>query len=196
VIQALQDKLTIPVSIDTRKSEVAEAAIQAGAQIVNDVSGLRYDPRMVSVVAAAEVPVIIMHMKGTPKTMQVNPHYNHLMKEIFCFLASRVRDITNAGIRKEMIILDPGIGFGKSWENNFTILSQLNWLHALRCPLLIGVSRKSFIGRLLGVPETERIFGTAAAVAASIIRGVHLVRVHDVKEMIQVTRIIDYVLRN
>lgn len=191
VIEGLQGKISVPISIDTKKAEVAEAAIQAGAHVVNDISALRFDPRMASVVVNYGVPVVLMHMKGNPKDMQKNPEYTDLIGEIYDYLDRRIQDALKEGIPLEKIIVDPGIGFGKKWKDNFVILERLKEFQRLGCPLLVGVSRKSFIGRALNLPEEERLMGTAAAVAASILQGVHIVRVHDVKEVVQVARIVD-----
>lgn len=195
VIRGIRSKTTVPISIDTRKSEVVKAAVEAGANLVNDVSGLRFDPRMASVVANAGVPVVVMHMRGSPKDMQKNPVYDNLMGEIYDFLDQRIQTALEAGIPREKIVVDPGIGFGKKYEDNFVILRRLEAFQGLGCPLLVGVSRKSFIGWALNQREEERLLGTAAAVAASVLRGAHIVRVHDVKEMVQVVRICDYVNR-
>lgn len=191
LIERLNGKISIPISIDTKKSEVAEAALQAGASIVNDVSGLRSDPEMISVVAKHNVPVVVMHMKGTPKTMQNNPIYKDLIGEIYSYLDETIQIAVKGGIPKEKIIVDPGIGFGKKWEDNFVILGHLKKFQSLMCPVLVGVSRKSFIGWALDLPEEKRLMGTAGAVAASVMNGAHIVRVHDVKEMVQVVRIVD-----
>ncbi len=196
LIEKLNGKISIPISIDTKKSEVAEAALQAGASIVNDVSGLRSDPEMISVVAKHKVPVVIMHMKGTPKNMQNNPSYEDLIGEIYDYLTGTIQMAVKGGIPKEKIIVDPGMGFGKKWEDNFVILGRLKTFQSLMCPILVGVSRKSFIGWALGLPEEKRLMGTAGAVAASVMNGAHIVRVHDVKEMVQVVRIVDRIKEN
>ena len=193
VIERLRGDLSVPISIDTQKAEVAEAAIRAGACIVNDISALRSDPNLAPVVSKFNVPVVLMHMKGRPKIMQKNPKYADLIGEIYDFLNERVRYAVEAGVSREKIIVDPGIGFGKKWEDNYVILHRLQAFHDLGCPLLIGVSRKSFIGRALDLPEEERMLGTAAAVTASVLQGVPIVRVHDVKEMAQVVRIADQI---
>ena len=191
VIQRLHGRINVPISIDTTKSIVAREAIKAGAHIVNDISALRYDPGMAGVVAEHGIPLILMHMKGLPKNMQKNPTYTDLIGEIYEFLDERVETAVEAGIARDRIIVDPGIGFGKKWPDNFILLSRLKQFHGLGCPLLIGVSRKSFIGWALNRPEDDRVMGTAAAVAASILKGAHIVRVHDVKEMVQVVQIVD-----
>jgi dihydropteroate synthase len=191
VIEGVRKEIKIPISIDTQKSEVAEAAIQSGADIVNDISGFHRDKRILSTIKKYDIPVIIMHMRGSPKTMQQNTAYDNLMIEMTNYLEECIQMALEAGIQREKIIVDPGIGFGKKWEDNYSIIDQLKMLKSLQCPILIGVSRKSFIGHLLDVPESQRMIGTAAAVAASIINGVHIIRVHDVKEMVQVAKIID-----
>ena len=193
VIERLMGRISIPVSIDTRKSEVAEKAIHEGARIVNDISGLHHDPNMAPLIAELNVPVVIMHMKGTPKNMQKNPVYTDLIEEIQSSLKASAQIGIDAGIPKTHIIVDPGIGFGKTWEDNFVILRHLEEFKKLGFPLLMGVSRKSFIGKVLDLNEEERLFGTAAAVAASVLNGTHIVRVHDVKEMAQVVKIIDQI---
>lgn len=192
VIQALAKKVRIPISIDTYKAEVAKAALDAGASMVNDISGLRLDPDMPKVVAEYDVPVVIMHIKGNPKNMQENPGYAALVPEIIDYLRISIRLALKFGIREDMIIIDPGIGFGKTLEHNLEILNNLDLFTQLQKPLLIGVSRKAFIGNILGgAPVTERTCGTAAAVATAVIKGANIVRVHDVKAMAQVARIAD-----
>ncbi len=191
IIEQIRDKIAIPISIDTRKSEVAEAAISSGAHMVNDVSGLRYDPKMVSVIEKYRVPIVIMHMKGQPKDMQVNPNYTDLIGEIHQQLKQNIQIALRNGISKEKIIIDPGIGFGKKWDDNFVLLKRIKEFRSLGYPMLIGVSRKSFIGKLLNLREKERMMGTAAAVAVSSLKGVEIVRVHDVKEMVQIVRVVD-----
>ncbi|NQT25893.1 dihydropteroate synthase [candidate division KSB1 bacterium] len=182
-----------PVSIDTQKSEVAEAAIQAGAAMVNDIGGLQNDPGMVDVVRWHDVPVVVMHMAGTPQNMQIHPEYTDLIREIKTYLQKSIQIAEDKGIQKSQLILDPGIGFGKSVKDNFIILQRLNEFSDLGCSILTGVSNKSFIGKSLNRPVDERSWGTAAAVAASILNGAALVRVHAVQEMIDVVRIIDYI---
>ena len=191
VIQRLRGQVNVPISIDTTKSIVAKEAIEAGAHIVNDISALRSDPQMAALVAEHRVPLILMHMRGLPKNMQKNPTYTDLIGEIYDFLDERVAAAVDAGIARDRIIVDPGIGFGKKWPDNFILLNRLKQFQGLGCPLLIGVSRKSFIGWALNRPEDDRVMGTAAAVAASVLKGVHIVRVHDVKEMLQVVQIVD-----
>ena len=191
VIQKLQKRIGIPISIDTRKAVVAEAAIQAGAQLINDVGGLKDDPDMAKIAAKYQVPVVIMHKKGSPKDMQVSPKYHDVIQEIHDFMDASIRSAEDEGISKKKIILDPGIGFGKTAEDNYSILRKLSFLQDLGCPVLVGVSRKSFIGNVLNVKEEKRLLGTAAAVAISVFLGAHIVRVHDVREMVEVVRIAD-----
>jgi dihydropteroate synthase len=196
VIEALARKIRTPISIDTCKAEVAKSALEAGAAIVNDISGLRYDPRMAKVVAGYSVPVVIMHMKGSPKDMQKAPVYEALIPEILDYLREGIRMATEAGIPEDKIIVDPGIGFGKRFEHNLEIIHNLCEFVLLEKPLLVGPSRKAFIGKILGdVPSEERLEGTAAAVAISIFNGAHIIRVHDVKEMAKVVKVADAIKR-
>ncbi len=192
VISALSGKIKIPISIDTYKADVARHALDAGASIVNDISGLRFDPAMASVVAANNVPVIIMHIKGTPDNMQINPSYKALIPEILDYLRGSIKISNEHGISAENIIIDPGIGFGKTLEHNLEIINNLKEFLLLGRPVAIGVSRKAFIGKILGdVPPSERLEGTAAAVAISVYNGANIVRVHDVAEMSKVVKITD-----
>jgi len=196
VIEELAGKVSIPISIDAYKSGVAEAAIQAGASIINDISGLRFDTKMPGVVARHKVPVVIMHIKGRPRDMQKKPVYKSLIPEIMDYLTESIIKARKAGIPDDMIIIDPGIGFGKTLEHNLEIIRRLNEFTGYQKPILIGPSRKSFIGKLLGdLPVTDRLQGTAAAVAISIFNGANIVRVHDVKEMRRVAKIADAILR-
>jgi dihydropteroate synthase len=196
VIEAIAGKITIPVSIDTYKSEVAKAALSAGASMVNDISGLRFDKKMPDVISAYKVPVVIMHIKGTPRNMQKNPVYKALIPEIADYLRGGIELARNAGIADDRIIIDPGIGFGKTVEHNLEIIKRLNEFDGLQKPVLLGPSRKSFIGKILGgLPVTERLEGTAAAVAVGIFNGANIIRVHDVKEMARVARVVDAIKR-
>ncbi len=196
VIEGLASDLQIPISVDTYKAAVAEAAIQAGATMVNDVSALRMDPNMAEVVAHYQVPVILMHMKGQPRDMQKNPTYDNLMDELILFFEERIRYAEAAGIRPDRIIIDPGIGFGKRLWDNYEILQRLPEFRSLGCPILVGPSRKSFIGRVLNLKPEDRLEGTAAAVAACAAYGAEIVRVHDVKEMLRVVQIADLIFGN
>ncbi|MFZ3138888.1 MAG: dihydropteroate synthase [Thermodesulfovibrionales bacterium] len=196
VIEALTKEINTPISIDTYKSEVAKRALDAGAAMVNDISGLRFDPEMPKVVSAYKVPVVIMHIKGTPKDMQKNPVYEALIPEIMDYLRDSIRSAKESGIAEDMIIIDPGIGFGKTFEHNLEIIHNLHNFTLLEKPVLVGLSRKAFIGKILGdVPAGERLEGTAAAIAISIINGADIIRVHDVKEMVKVAKVANAVKR-
>jgi dihydropteroate synthase len=180
----------VPISIDARLAEVAAAALDAGACIINDVAALRDDPAMASLAAEREVPVILMHMLGRPKTMQKDPRYDDVIGDISAFLAERIGAAVEAGVARERIIVDPGIGFGKRTRHNLEIVKRWREFAALDAPTLIGPSRKRFIGTVLDVEDPhERVLGTAAVLAAATLAGVHVVRVHDVKEAVEVTRI-------
>jgi len=199
VLEGLRGRLKIPISVDTRRTSVAELAIQAGAELVNDVSGLRSDPRIAEVAARHRVPLILMHMRGEPRTMQAAGFARDVMKDVNRGLRESVRVARKAGVGKSQIILDPGIGFGKSFAQNYELLQKFSRLAKLGYPLLVGTSRKGFLGATLardGKPASpeERIWGTAATVTASILNGAHIVRVHDVAEMVQVARVADCLL--
>ena len=191
VIEAIRSESDVCVSIDTYKADVAEKAITAGANIVNDISGLQFDESMANVVKNNNVPVVIMHIKGTPREMQKDPHYDDLMQEVVAYFQERVEFCRQRGIKKGNIILDPGIGFGKRSQDNFELLRELKQIADLGYPVLSGPSRKSFIGLTLDLPVDERVEGTAAAVTASILNGAKIVRVHDVQEMKRVVTIAD-----
>jgi dihydropteroate synthase len=199
VLEALRGRLKIPISVDTQKSAVAEIAIAAGAEMLNDVSGLKHDPRLAEVAARHGVPIVLMHMRGTPETMQKLPFAKNVLVDVTAGLRWSIALARRAGIRKSQIILDPGIGFGKSHPQNYELLRKLGALAKLRYPLLVGTSRKGFIGATLGgrgksVPVEQRLWGTATTVTASILAGAHIVRVHDVFEMAQVARVCDALL--
>lgn len=181
VISALRKKTDVLISVDTTKSEVAEAALGEGADIINDISSFRFDPKMLPLAAQKDIPVILMHMKGTPKNMQLNPFYEDLLAEIRGFLEERIATAQAYGIKKEKIIIDPGIGFGKSLKDNLTLIKSLKFLEPIDRPILIGISRKSFIGKILSLPPQERTEGTIASAVLSIINGAHILRVHDVE---------------
>ncbi|MBI3593051.1 MAG: dihydropteroate synthase [Nitrospirae bacterium] len=196
VIQAVSKEIKVPISIDTYKAEVAQAALDAGASMVNDISGLRLDPEMPEVVSEYKVPVIIMHIKGRPKDMQQNPVYEALIPEIMDYLRISIRLAAKFGISEDKIIIDPGIGFGKTFGHNLEIIKNLKEFTLLGKPLAVGVSRKAFIGKILGnAPAADRVEGTAAAVAISIFNGANIVRVHDVKEMAKVAKVADAIKR-
>ena len=181
------------ISIDTTKSKVAEEAILSGANIINDISGLSFDKNMVKVASRHDVLLVIMHMQGKPETMQYAPNYNNLIEDIKLFFEERIRFATQFGIKKNRIILDPGLGFGKSYEDNFKLINQLKQFCDFELPVLIGPSRKSFIGIALNEEPESRLEGTLAAVSAGILRGAHIVRVHDVKQIKKATKIIDLI---
>jgi dihydropteroate synthase len=196
VIKEIAKRVRVPVSIDTYKAAVAEAAVSAGASMINDISGLRFDPRMSSVAASREIPVVIMHIKGTPENMQKNPVYKALIPEIMDYLREGIEIAMQAGIPENRIILDPGIGFGKTVEHNLEIIKRLQEFEGLEKPVLLGHSRKSFIGRLYDdLPVTDRLEGTASAAAIGIFNGANIIRVHDVKEMVRVARVADAIRR-
>lgn len=191
VIQGLRQNVKVPISIDTYKAQVAQAALNEGADIVNDISALRFDPRMAVLVAAEKVPVVLMHMQGTPQTMQAEPSYKDVLREVQDFLAAQVRFAMEAGVERENIIIDPGIGFGKTLEHNLTLLRGLPALASMGQPLLVGASRKTFIGKILGVEPEERLEGSLAAAIAAVFGGSHIIRVHDVKETRKAIRVAD-----
>ena len=180
VISAIRERTAIPISVDTRKAAVAEAALSAGADMVNDVAALRDDPGLADVVRKRGVPVVLMHMRGTPKTMQENPEYADPVREITEELRSLVQNALSLGIWEERIIVDPGIGFGKRLSDNLAILRNLDLLAELGLPVLVGLSRKSFIGGILDKPAEERLWGTLAANSAAVMKGAAILRVHDV----------------
>jgi dihydropteroate synthase len=196
VIAALAPRVPVPISIDTYKADIAGRALDAGASIVNDISGLRFDAGMARVVAGRGVPVVLMHIKGTPKSMQTDPVYEDMFQEIIDYLRDSVSIALRAGVRDDLIIVDPGIGFGKTFVHNLEILNRLDRFAALNRPLLVGPSRKAFIGKILGGSSAaDRLEGTAAAVTAAVLKGAHIVRVHDVKEMVKVARVADAIRR-
>jgi len=186
VIWALARQSELPISIDTTSSEAAAAALEAGASMINDISALRFDGEMAGLAARARVPVILMHMQGTPEDMQAYPTYEDVVQEVKAFLAARMEYAVSAGIEREQIVVDPGIGFGKSLGHNLSLLKQLSVFQELGAPVLVGPSRKSFIGKVLDIENPlERAFGTAAAVSACVAAGVQILRVHEVKAMRQ-----------
>ena len=200
VIQILRSKLRIPMSVDTRRADVAEAALDAGAEILNDVSALRMDARLGEVARRARAPLILMHMRGTPQTMQRGPFARDVIRDVMAGLRDAVERAKRAGLPKTQLLLDPGIGFGKKHEQNFEILARLPEFARLACPIVIGTSRKAFLGKALvgsgdpSAPPGERLLGTAVTVTASILGGAHIVRVHDVVEMVRVVRVADHVV--
>ena len=200
VLETLRGKLRIPISVDTQKAEVAEAALAAGAEIVNDISALRSDPRLAEAARRARAPIILMHMRGTPRTMQRGPFARNVIRDVMTGLRAALARAKHAGLAKSQILLDPGIGFGKSHEQNFEILVRLPEFARLGCPIVIGVSRKAFLGKALArpgeppLPPSERLLGTAATVTAAILGGAHIVRVHDVAEIVRVVRVADAIV--
>ena len=196
IVEAVHEVVAVPLSVDTTKSIVARRAIEAGAAIVNDISAMTFDRDMAHVVAESGAGLVLMHMQGVPKTMQRAPRYDDVVKEVQDFLARRVEAACEAGISRKRIILDPGIGFGKLLEHNLTLLAQLRMLTELGRPLLIGLSRKGFIGQILGQSVQERLFGTAAAAAMAIQQGAAMLRVHDVGAMRDVIRTVTAIMRH
>jgi dihydropteroate synthase len=201
VVQMLRQKAdifsSVPISVDTTRAQVAKAAIEAGADIVNDISGATFDSEMLSTVAQLQVPIILMHIRGTPQTMQKLTDYQDLIGEILDFLESRIVAAMAAGIDKSQIIIDPGIGFAKTYNQNLEILRQLPKIRGLDCPILVGVSRKSFIGHILNQPQAkQRIWGTAAACTSAIANSADILRIHDVREMHDVCLVADAIFRN
>ena len=197
VLKAFRGEFPIPISIDTRKAAVAEAALSEGAEIVNDVSALQFDPALAEIVRRHRAGLILMHMRGTPETMHQGPFAKDVMRDVSAGLRAAVARARRAGISKSRLVIDPGIGFGKNYAQNFEILARLPNLRALDLPLLVGTSRKAFLSAVTGgagppaVPPEQRLWGTAATVAAAILGGAHIVRVHDVGEMVQVARVTD-----
>ena len=191
VIEKIRNRSSILISIDTYKAEVAREAVVAGANIINDISGLNFDPEMVNIVRDHRVPIVIMHIKGTPKNMQVDPQYDDLIQEIIDYFQKQIDFCRDNGVPKSKIILDPGIGFGKRLNDNFILIRELKRFTDLGYPVLIGPSRKSFIGLALDLPVEQRFEGTAAAITAGIINGARIIRVHDVLEMKRIQIISD-----
>ena len=195
VIQALRAESDVVVSVDTRKKEVAERALDAGADIINDISGMRHNEDLARLVARRKVPVILMHMRGTPRTMQKNPFYRNTISEILRELQQSVAAAIGAGIGPEMIIIDPGIGFGKRIQDNLRIIKELASLKSLNFPILVGLSRKGFIGEILDRPVEKRLVGTVTANTLAILNGANIIRVHDVADAVEMVKIIDSVRR-
>jgi dihydropteroate synthase len=191
VLQALQNRVSIPISVDTYKNEVARQSLDCGANIINDISALRFDEAIADTVAKTGAGLILMHMRGEPSTMQQIAPSENIFVEICADIEIAVAKAVSRGVQRQQIIFDPGIGFGKTFEQNLAILNHLERFAELNLPVMAGTSRKSFIGRITNRPANERIFGTAASVATAILRGAHMVRVHDVQEMVEVSRITD-----
>ncbi len=193
VVEGLLQKVDVPISIDTRRPIVAKEIIELGAQMVNDVSGLR-DPEMVSTVANLNVPVVVMHMLGTPKTMQEKPEYKDVMGEIIGYLRDQIENVVKGGIQKENIIVDPGIGFGKTIDHNLEIIRRLGEMRSLGLPILVGASRKSFIGKILDSEVVDRLEGSLATLVSSVLNGANIARVHDVGESVRAVKIADSII--
>lgn len=193
-IKAIRARYQLPVSIDTTKSEVARQALLAGADIINDISACRFDPQMIAVAVANDCPVIIMHMQGSPRDMQLKPAYDNVVENVASFFEERIEWVTQMGLDRKKIILDPGIGFGKSVDHNLSLLKHLEALSRLGCPLLVGHSRKSFIGKVLHLESDNRDLATAALSAICVMNGVTILRVHDVEKTVQAVRMAEAVL--
>ena len=181
VIESIRKSSDVPISIDTTKAEVARRALEAGADIINDISSLRFDPDMAALAAESDAPVVLMHMQGTPRTMQENPVYDSLFSEVIAFLEERIRFAVDRGVDRGQIVVDPGIGFGKHKEHNLMLIRSLDTFHCLNRPILLGASRKGFIGSVLDKPVEEREIGTAVVHSLGIAAGAHIVRAHDVE---------------
>ena len=194
VVSELAKRTSIPISIDTCKAEVARASLDAGATMINDISALRFDPQMVELAAAVKVPLVLMHMQGTPRSMQVEPRYGSLFSEIIAFLEERIQFACTGGVSRERIIVDPGIGFGKTVNHNLLLIKHLDALATLGLPILLGTSRKSFIGAVLDKEVNEREPGTWATVCAGIIKGAHILRVHEVATCRQLADMTDAIM--
>ena len=196
VLQVLRPNISTPISVDTTRAAVAKAAVAAGADIINDISGGTFDPEMLPTVASLGVPIVLMHIRGTPQTMQQLTDYQDLIGEIYQFLESRITDAIAIGIRPDKIIIDPGIGFAKKYNQSLEIIRRLSEFRSLNCPILVGASRKSFIGHILNQPDPKaRIWGTAAACCAAIASGADILRVHDVTQMLDVCLVADAIYR-
>lgn len=197
VIKAIRKHLNVPISVDTTRAAIAQQAIRAGADFVNDISGGTFDPEMLHTVAELEVPIILMHIRGTPETMQQMTDYENLVGEILTVLQERITAAENAGIARSRLIIDPGIGFGKTAEQNLELLQQLHQFKTLGVPILIGTSRKSFIGKLLNESDPKkRVWGTASTCCSAIAQGADILRVHDLPEMWEVATVADAIWRN
>lgn len=196
VLQVLRPEIAIPISVDTTRAAIAQAAVRAGADMINDISGGTFDADMLPTVAELGVPIVLMHIRGTPQTMQQYTEYDDLIGEVYTFLASRISAAIASGIAQNRIIIDPGIGFAKKYNQSVELIRKLTEFRSLNCPILVGPSRKSFIGHILNQPEPKaRVWGTAAACCAAIANGADILRVHDVQEMYDVCRVADTLFR-
>ncbi|MCC6966407.1 MAG: dihydropteroate synthase [Nitrospira sp.] len=196
VVEAVREAVSLPISVDTTKAAVARSAIQAGAAIVNDISALQGDPLMAQLVAETGVAVVLMHMQGTPQTMQQSPRYGNVVEEVMAFLQQRAQVAIACGIRPSQIVLDPGFGFGKLQEHNLRMLAEFDAFTTLGYPVLAGVSRKQFIGNVIRRPVHEREFGNAGAVAVAVLKGAHIIRVHDVRAMKDTATVVSAISRH
>ena len=196
VVEVLRQKNDVLISVDTTKAEVAEAALTVGADIINDISAGRFDPQMLPVAARAGAAVILMHMKGTPRTMQIAPHYDDVLGEVKAFLRERLEAAESCGLPRESVLLDPGIGFGKTLEHNLTLLNNLQAFEELGRPLVVGISRKSFIGKILNLEAQDRLEGTIAAAVICILRGASLLRVHDIQAVKRAVAVAEAILNH
>jgi len=195
VIEALAKKVKIPISIDTYKAAVAQKAIEAGAEIINDISGLHFDPNLAQVAAKEGTPLVLMHIRGTPDIMQKDVHYDSLYSEILRSLGESIQKAQSAGVSPQQIIVDPGIGFGKTLEHNLLILRDLSELRILGKPILLGTSRKTFIGRILHADVNERLEGTLASIVVAVLNGAHIIRTHDVLQAKKAIAVADAIRR-
>jgi dihydropteroate synthase len=192
VLEGLRTRLKIPISLDTQKSAVAEAGLRMGVAMLNDVTGLRAEPGLAALARRYEVPMVLMHMRGEPRTMQKGPFARDVVRDVIAGLRQALGRARKYGLPASQVILDPGVGFGKNYAQNFELLAHLPELAKLGRPILMGTSRKAFLGHVLGgVPEDQRQWATAATVTASILGGAHIVRVHDIAEMVEVARAAD-----
>jgi dihydropteroate synthase len=194
VVEVVKQRPGLLVSVDTTKAEVAEAALTAGADIINDISAGRFDTRMLPLAAESGAGIILMHMKGTPRTMQIAPHYDDLLGEVKTFLRERLEAAESCGLAPESVLLDPGIGFGKKLEHNLALLNNLEAFRELGRPLVVGISRKSFIGKILNLEAHERLEGTIAAAVVSVLRGASLLRVHDLRAIKRAVAVAEAIL--
>jgi dihydropteroate synthase len=194
VVEALRKETKVLISVDTTKSEVAQTALAKGADIINDISAGRFDGRMLDVAARSGAGLILMHMKGTPRTMQLSPHYGDVLAEVKAFLRERIEAAVAAGVKRESLIIDPGIGFGKRLEHNLVLLRNIPSLTELGRPVLVGISRKSFIGHILNLEARERLEGTVAAAVLSVAGGASLLRVHDVRAVSRAVAVAEAIL--
>jgi len=195
VIEALSKETDVPISIDTYKSEVARRAIEAGAEIINDISGLHFDPELARVAAKENTPVVLMHIRGTPETMQKDVHYGSLFSEIIAYLNEGIRRVESAGVAPEQIVVDPGIGFGKTLEDNLLLIKHLSEFRILGKPILLGTSRKSFIGKILDAQPDQRLEGTLSSIAIGVLNGAHIIRSHDVLQAKRAIAVADAIRR-